>query len=509
MSLSLLTRRGHLVHNSELRSRAFNLAVCGGGISGLSACHYLQKALPRANITLFESDVHTGGWIKTVEKDGFLFEGGPNSLRGGPTGKETWQLIHELGMENNVLLADKTQNARRFLVKNGQLNEVTVKYLLSNYPEILLEPFRLSRNNNDESVANFVTRRFGKRFAEDVLDAVTNGVYGGGLNHLSALACRPYLMMKRGEARYGSVFGWVISEQLKSFCERLWRRKEDGPIPPQQPYSFKGGLQTFPDALLQSIKRPNSGGLPVEVLTSTPISKGSLQPRAKDVLVEMQGALKQFDHLFVAVNPQNALDWLPSAKLDIKLFDNFFSNSIVQVWFGWRDSVEYSKVQGFGYLIPANEGEMANGVVFHHNLFQSWGSREEKRLCVMMGGHKIRETLELDEDTAIRCCRSLIKKHLSIDVPETATVRHSRLYNCIPHYLENHIEHLDKLQELFGENVSLLGAGYYGVSVHNCIQSASASVKTFVQGLNSGKSPLVSGVSIEPLSTRLWSEAFQ
>ena len=61
MTLHQLARRGHLVNNKNLRFRAFDLAVCGGGISGLSACYYLQKALPKARITLFEADTQTGG----------------------------------------------------------------------------------------------------------------------------------------------------------------------------------------------------------------------------------------------------------------------------------------------------------------------------------------------------------------------------------------------------------------------------------------------------------------
>ena len=55
-----------------------NIAVVGGGLTGLTAAWRLHRAGHR--VTLFEKAPQVGGAIITTEKDGWLVEGGPNSL---------------------------------------------------------------------------------------------------------------------------------------------------------------------------------------------------------------------------------------------------------------------------------------------------------------------------------------------------------------------------------------------------------------------------------------------
>ena len=73
------------------------VAIIGGGISGL-ACAYRLRQLGVPAI-LFEASDSIGGLIGTVEKDGFLFESGPQSFQGTET---LLQLIKELGIETGL-----------------------------------------------------------------------------------------------------------------------------------------------------------------------------------------------------------------------------------------------------------------------------------------------------------------------------------------------------------------------------------------------------------------------
>lgn len=75
-----------------------DVAVIGGGITGLTTAHYLAKLLPEtSNITVFEAADRLGGWIDTQEvevdvkgqKNIVRFERGPRTLRG--MGKDTWR----------------------------------------------------------------------------------------------------------------------------------------------------------------------------------------------------------------------------------------------------------------------------------------------------------------------------------------------------------------------------------------------------------------------------------
>lgn len=68
-------------------SAAEDVAVLGGGITGLAAAYYVAKYRPKARISIFEAAPRLGGWLqsKSVEVAGgrVLFEQGPRSLRAG------------------------------------------------------------------------------------------------------------------------------------------------------------------------------------------------------------------------------------------------------------------------------------------------------------------------------------------------------------------------------------------------------------------------------------------
>lgn len=78
------------------------IAVLGGGITGLTAAHYLARNAPNAHITLYEASDRLGGWIEgvptnldTVEgHDGeVLMQRGPRMLRSGATSHKYDDLV--------------------------------------------------------------------------------------------------------------------------------------------------------------------------------------------------------------------------------------------------------------------------------------------------------------------------------------------------------------------------------------------------------------------------------
>lgn len=74
-----------------------NVAVLGGGITGLATAYYLSKELPRANITVYEASDRIGGWLSSKRvpvKDGtVLFEAGPRALRPSSNGVLAARLV--------------------------------------------------------------------------------------------------------------------------------------------------------------------------------------------------------------------------------------------------------------------------------------------------------------------------------------------------------------------------------------------------------------------------------
>lgn len=76
-----------------------NIAVLGGGITGLCTAFDLAQNLPHASITIYEKSTRLGGWADTevveVEDGEVLFEWGPRTLRPdlNGAGRATLQLV--------------------------------------------------------------------------------------------------------------------------------------------------------------------------------------------------------------------------------------------------------------------------------------------------------------------------------------------------------------------------------------------------------------------------------
>jgi NADPH-dependent 2,4-dienoyl-CoA reductase/sulfur reductase-like enzyme len=71
--------------NANPNPKAHDIAVLGGGITGLTTAYHLQRTIPYANITIYDQQERLGGWLDSdvIKVDGgeVLFEWGARSLR--------------------------------------------------------------------------------------------------------------------------------------------------------------------------------------------------------------------------------------------------------------------------------------------------------------------------------------------------------------------------------------------------------------------------------------------
>src|ERR1700740_2656831 len=93
------------------------VAVIGAGISGLACAYRLQQL--GLDVTVFEVNDSAGGLIDSVQKEGLLFEAGPQSFQGTPA---LVTLIRELGLESQLQTADP--RAPRYVLLHGHLRKI-------------------------------------------------------------------------------------------------------------------------------------------------------------------------------------------------------------------------------------------------------------------------------------------------------------------------------------------------------------------------------------------------
>ncbi len=195
------------------------VVILGGGIAGLTAAYRRTGA---GETTVLESGPRPGGSVVTVREDGYVVEGGPNTLR---TSEAADRLLADLGLEPRVVAADPM--APRWIVRDGRPRAVVpgpkglfnTVFTTKGKLRLLKEPFVAPRpaSLEDESVASFFARRFGEEAARYGAGPMVSGVYAGDPSSTSMRSGFPKLWDAEGAA--GSV--------VKGFLRG--KKKETGP----------------------------------------------------------------------------------------------------------------------------------------------------------------------------------------------------------------------------------------------------------------------------------------
>eukprot|EP00941_MAST-03F_sp_MAST-3F-sp1_P003784 g3784.t1 len=432
------------------------VCILGGGVSGLSTAWFLRAAVGRSiEIDLFESSSRFGGWVRTSSdnKDGFVFEHGPRGFRPNGNGVEALRLIEKLGIQNEAICTAPTGNDR-FVWFNGRLNKLpgSLSALLRSplawrvlIPAILKEPWVSRRtasgeeSEDDESVFDFISRRFSPSVAELFIDAMVSGIYAGDSSTLSVRSCFPLLY--RLEKDHGSVIRGIFAERGSSGKELLasdseWIRNTSKKVQ----VSFRKGMQTLIDTLVEKLslssttklrsnckvkelKRSASGDkfevvmeggvndhlqydyvistLPADVLASLLLGESEAEKQLHNSLLDVS----QGGHASVAVvnlGFQGKLLGKKSADersaSDNDLFADFMDsdssgkNSLTSTTIkNARLSYQFDGklLQGFGYLVPRREKENVLGMTWDSLVFpQQDENCDGTRVTVMMGGSR-------------------------------------------------------------------------------------------------------------------------
>ncbi len=197
------------------------VAIVGGGISGLATAFYLAQARKGGAAVeefLFEGSSRLGGVLRTEQLAGCLVEAGADSFLSEK--KEALELCRGLGLEGQVIGSEDHQR-RPWIWHRGELVPLPEGFeffvpvrpwavartrLLSwkDKVRMLREPWvRALSPPQDESVASFVERHFGRGLVEAIVDPLLNGVYGGDAGQLSMRSVLP--RMAEMESRWGSL----------------------------------------------------------------------------------------------------------------------------------------------------------------------------------------------------------------------------------------------------------------------------------------------------------------
>ncbi|KAF2227917.1 hypothetical protein BDZ85DRAFT_255101 [Elsinoe ampelina] len=528
-----------------------DVAIIGGGITGLACAYYVTKHYPAAKITLYEKSPRFGGWLLSeripVDDEGgtVLFEAGPRSLRPLGNGALALSMLVDLDLLKDTIWTSKSSPAAtsRYIYYPDHLVRLLAppapgwvaeswKTMLSEplfegfLPALATEAFRGSRHQDlsDESVAQFISRRMGPNVANRVLSAVFHGIYAGDVNKLSAKSLLKRLWEIEGE--YGSFMASALVGPFRrpkmppkrelAFMEAL----TDLPVPPQHladqikmssVYTFRNGLGQFTDSLVGYLwDRPRTNfqhGSTVNALEHK--ADGTL-----DITINKNNETTKHSHthaIWTAV--PGSLTQTASATGSIKQdLEDIPFETVMTVNLYYKSPDLHPP--GFGYLIPLatpieQNPENALGVVFDNSYApdpafddddiqgpaQDTVKQRGTKLTVMLGGHYWSSWPTYpSEEEGLAMAKSILKRHLNITEEPTAS-RVNLNTNCIPQYTVGHERRLnsihDGLVKQYGGTLRVAGSWINGVGVNDCLRSAWNTVSDLQHGQRSGLESIV------------------
>jgi oxygen-dependent protoporphyrinogen oxidase len=464
------------------------VAIIGGGISGLTAAFHLEKARALGadlRYTVIETGQRLGGSMYSDRVEGCLVEAGPDSF----LTEKPWALTlcKELGIDDQLIGSNDAQRKTYIVVNNrliampdGLMFMVPTKLV----PTALSPLFswgtkvRMARElvhpprpmTDDETVGDLVERHFGAEVVDRLADPLLSGVYGGDANKLSARAVLPRFVEM--EEKYGSLSKAMLAAHRKM-------RAMAGKQPPRPLFSsLKDGMQQMVDAIVARLD-PSALRLRTRV-------RGVYQQGDRWRLAIDMGGNEMFDAMIVAT-PANVAGALLEG-VDRDLADDLLGvtySSSVTVTLGYHMDQLKHLPPGFGFLVPRSEGHRMLACTFVHNKFPHRAPADKGILRCFLGGARDEAVLNLTDDEIV----STVRKELREVVRLEARPMFERVYRwrgAMAQYESGHIARIARIEKRLKDipGLEVAGNAYHGIGVPDCIREGTKAANEVVQTLS-------------------------
>jgi oxygen-dependent protoporphyrinogen oxidase len=450
-----------------------SVAVIGGGLTGLAAAVTLRRA--GVPVMLYEGGSRAGGVIRSVAREGYLVECGPQVL--SESHPDVTDLIDWAGLRPACRVASR-EARQRFIVRGARLvpvpasplGAVTTPLLSPSAKlRVLAEPWLGQRADGtaEESIADFVARRFGPGVRDVLAEAYASGVWAGSADTLAVRFAMPAAW--RLEREHGSVLRGLLAER---------RASAGRPRPPRRLVSFDGGLESLPRALAAGLGPALKCEAPVTGLHRTDLGwrvtfdhASGLSPRVHRAVV-YAGSAPRFPEVTIdeqRVAGLGALATMPHT-------------SVAVVGLGFHQGQLGSRLTGWGALVSAAERSSLLGVVFSSAVFPRRAPAGHVLVTALLGGARDQRTGALPSADLVGMAVGALTPLLRL-TGEPAFQHVSMLHLTMPQYDLQHGHRLAVVDELERNADGLVLAGCWrrGTGLPTAIREGVAAARR-IQG---------------------------
>jgi oxygen-dependent protoporphyrinogen oxidase len=314
----------------------------------------------------------------------------------------------------------------------------------------------VAEGDADESIASFVTRRFGREAYEALVEPLMTGIYGGDGELLSLQATFPQL--RALELEHGSVL----------------RSLPRGGAGAAEPFvSLRDGMGVLVTRLVERLERTG-------VVTGTTATRVERVGDGYEVTLSGGEAIAcdgvvLATPAFATAELARGLDAeLASLHEDIP----YASSVVVTLAFAAED---VQPPEGYGHVVPRVEGGDVLACTWSSQKWESRAPSDTVLVRVYAGRFGGRDLTQDADDELVALAREELRR---VDVAaEPALVRVHRWPRGMPQYVLGHPERVARIDSLLGHHAGLTvaGAAYRGVGIPDCIRSGEEAAESVVR----------------------------
>ncbi len=425
------------------------IAIVGAGITGLYLGHLLQEK--GIDFRLYEANDHVGGNIRTLERDGYVLETGPNSIR---MNADFHGLLQDLNLLDEVMYTAPAAK-KRYVLKNGAYRATPsgpISLLFGSFFSFktvrrILKERRLSPEDiPGETIDAFFRRRFGDDVVDYLVAPFISGIYAGDPKAL--LVAKAFPQIKKWEREYGSVLKGFFKGRKKSEFKGV--------------FSLRKGLGQMAEAMGQQLGDRLQLGAKLEGLEKEN-GKWHLELGAEKVAAEKVVLALPAETLAGVLG---SVDGEMSAALARV---NYPPVSVVQS--AYRRSDVPHPLDGFGALHNHLEDSGTLGTIFSSTIFPNRCPSDQILLTTFVGGARTPERAQLTDNGLKKLVKGDYRRFLRIEADPVMThiVRWPR---AIPQYDPDILDAHAGLPRLVEQKIWLAGNWTHGISVPSCLERA-------------------------------------
>jgi oxygen-dependent protoporphyrinogen oxidase len=458
-----------------------DVIVVGGGIAGLAAAYELNRL--GISFLLLEARSRLGGVLFGEHVDDFTIDAGPDSIL--VQKPEGVALCQELGLGERLIPTKLPRVA--FVQRHGRLHALPASSMLgiptglgpllqsslfswSGKLRMAMERLVPARRDEvDESVGRFMTRRFGSEATTYVAEPLMAGIHAGDVDRLSVTALFPRL--RDLEQRHGSV-----SRGLRAGERDTLGPSTDG----------GGAFRSLPGGLIELV-HALVAALPPHVLRhSTAVTRvarfaesdrpiESRDARACNLFrVETSGAFHDAQSVILATPAFVTARLLGELDSELaSLCDRIPYASTATVALAFERSAVSHRLAGTGFVVPRTEDTRIFAASW---LSSKWPHRAPESKVLMrtfVGGARDPGALDYSDEQLIARSMESLAPLLGIMAPPLLS-RVYRWERANVQYEVGHVAVVAAIEAALTRHRGLYvtGSGFRGVGIPDCIADA-------------------------------------